>query len=72
MNIVELDFVLLLTSSISKVKQGVCFFVSLIFTDFAFCADFSDLTKFSGITSKKISLASADTPSMAYSLKKWS
>ena len=45
------------------VKQGQCFFVSLILTVLAFWAVLSALERLSGANSRQISLASADTPS---------
>jgi len=45
-------FVLNLTSSTSKVRQGACFFVSLILMDFAFWEDFRERNKLSGVKSK--------------------
>ena len=52
-----------LTSSAAMVKQGQCFFVSLIFTVLAFWAVLRALERLSGANSRQISLASADTPS---------
>ena len=52
-----------LTSSAAMVKQGQCFFVSLILTVLAFWAVLRALERLSGANSRQISLASADTPS---------
>lgn len=59
------------TRSTSNVRQGECFFVSLILIHLAFWAVFKALVKFSGASSRNISLASSETPSNAYSSKKW-
>lgn len=60
-----------LTRSTSTVRQGLCFFVSLILTHLALWVVFRAFIRFSGDSSKYISLSSSDTPSIAYSSKKW-
>ena len=64
------DFFFSLTSSAAMVRQGQCFLVSLILTALALWTVFRALDRFSGVTSKQISLASEDTPSIWYSSKK--
>lgn len=59
-----------LTSSAATVRQGQCFLVSLTLTDLAFWTVFRALDRFSGVTSRQISLSSEDTPSIWYSSKK--
>lgn len=53
-----------LTSSAAIVRQGQCFLVSLTLTALAHCAVFKALDRLSGATSRHISLASGDTPSI--------
>lgn len=52
------------------VRQGQCFLVSLTLTALAFWTVFRALDRFSGVTSRQISLSSEDTPSIWYSSKK--
>lgn len=59
-----------LTSSAAMVRQGQCFLVSLTLTDLALWTVFRALDRFSGVTSRHISLSSEDTPSIWYSSKK--
>lgn len=59
-----------LTSSAATVRQGQCFLVSLTLTALAPWTVFRALDRFSGVTSRQISLSSEDTPSIWYSSKK--
>lgn len=60
-----------LTSSTATLRQGECLLVNLIFTAFALWAVFNALDRFSGMSSKYISLWSTATPSIWYSSKKF-
>lgn len=62
------DF-LSLTSSAAMVRQGQCFLVSFTLTALEFWTVFRALDRFSGVTSKQISLCSEETPSIWYSSK---